>query len=290
MFNIFILPKRELIRNIAVTIGVFVTQAVSFFLVFYVKLSYHLINHTLMKEGDIMRIALVDDNRDDLQTLHRCLTENLISDCDIVEFTGGDEFLKSFTDNSYDLIVLDIYMGEFNGIEVAREIRKRDSHVLIAFGTTSNEFAAESYEVNACYYLKKPFDREHVSYMLNRINYKELELSRTVLLPNGEKILLRSILYADCASHRITLHCKQYRNVNLRTTFSEIEDLLCSYSFFYSPCKGIVVNFYEVATQADDTFLMSDGTRLPISRRKASEVLNAYSSFRFEQIRKELLQ
>lgn len=78
-----------------------------------------------MKEGDIMRIALVDDNRDDLQTLHRCLTENLISDYDIVEFTGGDEFLKSFTDNSYDLIVLDIYMGEFNGIEVAREIRKR---------------------------------------------------------------------------------------------------------------------------------------------------------------------
>ena len=109
-----------------------------------------------------MRIALVDDNRDDLQTLHRCLTENLISDCDIVEFTGGDEFLKSFTDNSYDLIVLDIYMGEFTGIDVAREIRKRDSHVLIAFGTTSNEFAAESYEVNACYYLKKPFDREHV--------------------------------------------------------------------------------------------------------------------------------
>ena len=56
--------------------------------------------------------------------------------------------------------------------------------------------------------------------MLNRINYKELELSRTVLLPNGEKILLRSILYADYASHRITLHCKQNRSVNLRTTFS----------------------------------------------------------------------
>ena len=181
-------------------------------------------------------------------------------------------------------------MGELTGIEVAREIRKQDSHVLIAFGTTSNEFAAESYEVNACYYLKKPFDRKHVSDMLNRINYKELELSRTVILPNREKILLRSILYADYASHRITLHCKHEQTVTLRAAFSEIESLLCSYSFFYSPCKGIIVNFYEVTTQADDTFLMSDGTRLPISRRKTSEVLNAYSSFRFEQIRKELLQ
>ena len=38
---------------------------------------------------------------------------------------------------------------------MAREIRKRDSHVLIAFGTTSNELAAESNEVNACYNLKK---------------------------------------------------------------------------------------------------------------------------------------
>lgn len=32
---------------------------------------------------------------------------------------------------------------------------------------------------------------------------------------------------------------------------------------------------------------MSDGTRVPISRRKAKEVSEAYSSFRFDLLRKD---
>ena len=48
----------------------------------------------------------------------------------------------------------------------------------------------------------------------------------------------------------------------------------------------MIVNFYEVAAQNADTFTMSDGSRIPISRRKAKEVTEAYSSFLFEQLRK----
>lgn len=46
-------------------------------------------------------------------------------------------------------------MDKLTGVDVARKIRERDSNVKIVFSTTSNEFASESYEVNACYYLRK---------------------------------------------------------------------------------------------------------------------------------------
>ena len=65
-----------------------------------------------------------------------------------------------------------------------------------------------------------------------------------------------------------------------------MEALLCAYPYFFSPSKGIVVNFYEVAAQKGDTFQMSDGSVLPISRRRAREVLDAYSSFLFQRLRK----
>jgi len=124
--------------------------------------------------------------------------------------------------------------------------------------------------------------------MLDRIGQQNLEVSRTVLLPNGEKVLLRSIIYADYASHRVTLHCKKDETITLRVPFQEIEQLLCHYSYFYSPCKGIIVNFYEVCGQSGTVFSMSDGSLIPISRRKSADVLCAYSSFCFDKIRKEM--
>ena len=71
-----------------------------------------------------------------------------------------------------------------------------------------------------------------------------------------------------------------------RLSFAEVEPKLCAYPYFYSPSRGIIVNFYEVLIQKDDTFIMSNGSYLPISRRKAKDVINAYSSFRFQQLRK----
>ena len=126
--------------------------------------------------------------------------------------------------------------------------------------------------MNACYYLHKPFGAEQVKAMIDRINLAEMELRRTVKLPDGTNAVLRNIIYADCDAHIITLHCKQ-KDIVLRAKFSEIEKILCEYPYFISPTKGIIVNFYEVTTQNLDSFIMSDGSHIPISRRKANEVL-----------------
>ena len=110
--------------------------------------------------------------------------------------------------------------------------------------------------------------------MLDRIDLAQIEKMRTVQLPDGTSVVLRDIIYTDCAAHCITLHCKYGKSISVRANFSEI------------PSKGIIVNFYEVAVQNADTFIMSDGCRIPISRRKSKEVMDAYSSFLFEQLRK----
>ena len=154
-----------------------------------------------------MRIALVDDCLDDLSIMHQFLAEALDTDSVITEFHNGEDFLQHWSADTFDLIVLDIYMEQLTGIETARGIRETDPNVCLVFASTSNEFASESYEVNACYYLHKPFLKQQVLAMLDRIGQQSLEVSRTVLLPNGEKVLLRSIIYADYASHRVTLHC-----------------------------------------------------------------------------------
>lgn len=233
-----------------------------------------------------MKIAVADDDRQSYGYLKLCLSELLGNAAEITYFASGEEFLSACRPEEYDLIILDIFMGGLTGMEVAHKIRETDKTVKIAFATTSNEYASESYEVNACYYLHKPFGKEQVKAMLDRIDLAIIEQMRTVKLPDGTNIILRDILYADYAAHCITLHTKKGDDRIVRANFSEIEEILCTYPYFFSPTKGIIINFYEAAAKSRDTFTMSDGKLVPISRRKAKEVQEAYSSFLFESLRK----
>ena len=233
-----------------------------------------------------MKIAIVDDDIKMYDRLRGFLNDLLGNFARISYFESGEDFLSAWKSGEFDLIILDIFMSKLTGMEVAREIRKTDKDVRLVFATTSNEFASESYEVDACYYLHKPFGRDRVKAMLDRLNLAQMEQMRTVKLPDGTAVLLRNIIYADFASHCVTLHCKRGGDVAVRASFSEIEPILCAYPYFFSPSKGMLVNFYEVAAVEGDTFKMSDGHLIPISRRKSKEVLEAYSSFRFRLLRK----
>lgn len=233
-----------------------------------------------------MRVALVDDNKNDLALLHEYISEQTAHSCQIDTFSSGESFLALWEKSCYDLVVLDIFMGEMTGIEVARKLRETDKNVHIAFGTSSNEFASESYDLNACYYLCKPFQADKIKAMLDRINTDEMELVRSVKLSDGQSVILRNVIYIDCGSHSVTIHCKGGENIISRTSFADAELVFRDHSYFYTSTKGVIVNFYEVTLQQNDLFVMSDGTRIPISRRKSKETLEAFARFRFDNLRK----
>ena len=217
-----------------------------------------------------MKIALVDDDPRALAQLEQYLTEQLGRETEISHYGSGEALLADWRPGAFELVVLDIYMGGATGMEVARRLRADDGQVRLAFATSSNDFASESYEVGACYYLRKPFRPEGVRAMLERLDLEALERSRRLRLPDGSQVVLRSIRYAASDGHRVTLHCKD-GDRTLRTSFAAVEPLLCAYPCFCGICRGVVVNFHEVAGRQEDVFLLKDGTRLPISRRRLRE-------------------
>lgn len=155
-----------------------------------------------------MKIALVDDDPRALAQLEQYLTEQLGRETEISRYGSGEALLADWRPGAFELVVLDIYMGGATGMEVARRLRAGDGQVRLAFATSSNDFASESYEVGACYYLRKPFRPEGVRAMLERLDLEALERSRRLRLPDGSQVVLRSIRYAASDGHRVTLHCK----------------------------------------------------------------------------------
>lgn len=121
-----------------------------------------------------MKIALVDDDPRALAQLEQYLTEQLGRETEISHYGSGEALLADWRPGAFELVVLDIYMGGATGMEVARRLRADDGQVRLAFATSSNDFASESYEVGACYYLRKPFRPEGVRAMLERLDLEAL--------------------------------------------------------------------------------------------------------------------
>ena len=232
-----------------------------------------------------MRIALVDDTPMELKILSEIIDIEL-PEAEVLTFPNGETFLKSWESASFDLILLDIYMDELHGIDVAKKIRETDFDVRIVFYTTSNEFASESYEVGANYYLQKPVSPTSFQRMLKMIRLNEYELNRFITLPDGQRIVLRNITYTEYYNHSIIIHSKKRADLQTRMSQMEWEALLSEYNFLYSCSKGIVVNFYEVERSEDSMFILNNGSSVPISRRKAKDALEAFAHFRFEAMRR----
>ena len=86
----------------------------------------------------------------------------------VERFPSAEAFLFQYEDRKdFDILLLDVEMGEVNGIELAQRIRLEDSRVQIVFITGFPDFMAEGYEVSALHYLMKPVSREKLCAVLD---------------------------------------------------------------------------------------------------------------------------
>ncbi len=86
--------------------------------------------------------------------------------CEVTTIQDGEEGLKSATSNPFDLIVLDLMLPKVNGLEICKEVRKKDIYTPILMLTSKSEEMDKvlGLEVGADDYLTKPFSiREFIA-------------------------------------------------------------------------------------------------------------------------------
>ncbi len=88
---------------------------------------------------------------------------------DVVLCTDGEEGLKAFTKQTFDLCILDVMMPKKDGFTLGKDIRKTNAQVPIIFATakTMLEDKSAAYDLGGDDYITKPFRIEE---LLLRIN------------------------------------------------------------------------------------------------------------------------
>lgn len=198
----------------------------------------------------------------------------------VEEYSSG-EVLVADAEEGYlegELLFLDIYMDQLNGMETARKLRALSCNIPIIFLTASPDFAVESYEVQASGYLLKSFSEEKIKKLLNRI--LKTDMQRRVAIKSKRQYrypYTDDIVYVESDKHTITLHLSDQSEIVAQDKLIEIENRIDEKRFLHCH-QSYLVNMDYIKDVKDD-FELQDGTIIPIRVRGRKEVLDRYNEY-----------
>jgi two-component SAPR family response regulator len=199
-----------------------------------------------------VKTIIVDDMILDMRLFELKCADML--DFEIVgKFTDPAEALAFAEHNVVDFALLDIDMPGISGIELAMKLRELRRGVIIVFVTAHPRFAVEAFRMKADYMVFKPFDRNDIEDVLERVKLLQNRGEKRVrfhtfgpfaMLVDGRPVRFRSSkareLMALCVYYEgrsVSIHdiiehlweeseSKSASNTGYRRTIKELRDSL----------------------------------------------------------------
>lgn len=226
-----------------------------------------------------LSIAVCDDDETDLQYitgLVNAWAAQARIPVSVRTFPSAEAFLFHYAeDRDFDILLLDVEMGQLNGIDLARQIRTQDNCVQIVFITGYSDFIAEGYDVSALHYLMKPVKTEKFQEVLSRA----AELSRQerpFLLVTSDRETIRvffdDIYYAESQGHYMLIHAREAQHRVRLTVAGLLEQLDQG---FYRCGRSFVVNLRHVCRITKSQVFLENQSALPLGRGQYDEINKA---------------
>lgn len=245
----------------------------------------------------MLRIAIVEDN-----SLQQQLTEELLRtylDEDgipgsISSFLNGASLNDALSrGNHFDLYLLDMLLPDTTGIEIASTLRMMGDDASIVFLTSTPEYAVQSYDVKAAYYLLKPLDRDKFHRIIREVltglvNKTKDEKGFPVSTAKGEMLLLpEDIVYVTVRDRRpiYVLQTKsglkqEVCGLALRGSFHSAMSQLLSDTRFVECGPSCVLCLGRIESVEDDCVAMRNGDIIYVSRSAASALMHRWQATR----------
>ena len=236
----------------------------------------------------LYKIAICDDELSQIKIISDYLTRFSIKtdiEFHVERFSSGNDLLKKYYNEKspFDIIFIDMEMPEQNGIETAKKIRSLpDRNVLIAFITSYPQYMQDSFDVQASQYLTKPVSYELFEEKLDKmlLYIGELETNITVISQKSGELILHLddivCIESDKTANLVITTNKENIAVNgrLKDFESELSD-----KYFINIHRSCLANMKYIKKFNADSLEFSTGKTVPVSRRKLSEIKDAFSKY-----------
>lgn len=242
----------------------------------------------------MLRIALCDDDEKHLNQTAALLTAYLKArprlNGQVECFQSGSALLaKAESAGDFDLYILDILMPGLNGIETSRLLRALGEGGEILYLTSSNDFAADSYDVRAFFYLLKPVEEAKLFQVLDDAVEKLSRRRTSAVVVNTatgpRRILLERIRYVERVGRCLRYYCTDTTidTQSIRGSLREATASLLADRRFYLCGASFVLNFQHVSGVNGQAALLDNGQTVALPRTSATEFKKAWGSYWLEE-------
>ena len=158
--------------------------------------------------------AAICDNEEFFTQKIKSLLADLLKqyeiDAQIEPFVSAQTFLQACETRRYDLVFLDVELGEIDGMNVACEMRTTNPDAILVFVSGFVRYAVQGYKVRAFrYLLKQELEEEFplcIQEVLQEIKRQKQTLSIKTVEGATVTVRLSDILYLESKNHNVSIH------------------------------------------------------------------------------------
>ena len=238
-----------------------------------------------------MRIALCDDESKILdevsQYINKYADKKNIQSLEVFPFDSARSLKNELDDDkSFDIFVLDVYIGKEMGTALAKNIRRRGIDSPIIFLTTSIEHAPQSYETGTLRYLIKPINPrkfyEALDAALLQVKRIEDRFLRFKTENGVASVNANHIMYSEAHDHYQYMRKDDGEEIKVRMTVTELFTILSRYGGFVRIGSAYIVNLRHVKNVTPTNVCLYNNYKIQIPRGKFTEIKNTFWNFQCE--------
>lgn len=231
-----------------------------------------------------MKITICDDSEDDIARLTSALFA-YDPFFEIKTFTSGTALIDEIKEDGcyIEILFMDIYMPDIDGITTAQEIAACCRDIKIIFLSSSSDHYSQAYDLFAFNYILKPFDKEKLYTVLDRA------IAETQI-KNENKIVIQykstvhsvdclEILYIESRDRLLYYYLADGRVLQCYGKLEKVLQELPEKTFLRCH-QSFIVNLFHVTEMSDTNFRLKEFV-ISISRKYLKAVKDQYYTYLF---------
>ncbi len=230
-----------------------------------------------------MNIIICDDEKSTLEYLLCILTEHYGSSHKFAAFSDTDEML-SF-DESIDILISDIKIGNVNGIDKAKELIKKSPDTKVIFITAyPMEYFEDIFDnIRPFGFVGKPVNEQLLFNHIDKIIALK-SINRTIEFSSKGvmySLPLGNILFIESHGRQKFIHTSSDTYIT-NISFEEIEPKL---NDCFARCHiAYIVNMEYISSVTNSSIALSDNSIVPLSRKYKQDFKNRYFTYKEKTI------
>jgi len=234
----------------------------------------------------MIKIGVCDDEPaicSELEKMILGFRQKTIEKLDTEIFYSGRDLVTYLRDNSpFDLIFLDIELGDMTGVDIGHIIRgEMDNQTTkIVYITSKSGYDRQLFAVQPLCFLEKPIDSTAVFNAISlAIKLLDKENRTYTFRAEGElhKILVKEIIYFSIHGRKVSL-IGEKSSFLFNGTIKEIEKDLADCGFV-TPHRSYLINFTHVKKIGENDITMSNNESIYLSRRQSKDIRKLLVTF-----------